>query len=92
MTKPPVTSSEPILQDETSRITDILMNQIGEFEVESALTIVCNFAGQLVAAVCGGKPSSIQKYTQSLSENIRRAAITKILYDDAQARKEKKWH
>ena len=89
MTKPPIPASGAPLQDEVSRITNIIMEQIGMADVESALTVVCNLAGQLVASFRDGKPSDILKHSESMAENIRRA---KILYDDAQARKGKMWH
>ena len=92
MVKPPIPPIAAPLQDEVTRLTNIIMEQIGESDVESALTVVCNLAGQLVASIADGKPSNIQKHTESLAENIRRAAITKILHDDAIARKEKAWH
>lgn len=88
----PIQSDAGPLQDEVTRLTNIIMGQLGESDVESALCVVCNLAGQLVASLADGKPSGIVAQTKSLSENIRRAAIAKILYDDAQARKEKQWH
>ncbi len=80
------------LEDEVTRITNIIMEQIGETDVESALTVVCNLAGQLVASLAEGTPSGIKKHSDFLTENIRRAAITKILHDDAKTRGEKTWH
>ena len=79
------------LQDEVTRITNIIMEQIGQADVESALCVVCNLAGQLVAALSEGRPSGINEQTKSLAESIRRASITKILYDDEKIRKEKTW-
>ncbi len=92
MDHPPTPPSAAPLQDEVARLTNIIMEQIGTTDVESALTVICSLAGQLVASLADGKPSAIQEHTESLAENIRRAAITKILHDDAQARKEKVWH
>ena len=92
MDKPPVPSSEDPLQDEVARLTNIIMEQIGNTDVESALCVVCNLAGQLVASLSEGKPSGIKMHTESLAENIRQAAITKLLYDDAKLREEKTWH
>lgn len=86
---PPIIATEDPLQDEVARLTNIIMAQIGPIDVESALCVVCNLAGQLVAALAEGKPSGIIEQTKSLAENIRRAAITKILYDDELIRKEK---
>ena len=92
MDKPsPPKPAPPPLQDEVGRITSVIMEQIGQLDIESALTVVCNLAGQLVASTADGRPSEIMSLTEGLMENIRRAAITKILYDDSQARKEKAW-
>ncbi len=79
------------LEDEVARITKIIMDQIGQHEVGAALTVVCNLAGQLIASLADGQPSAIQKWSDSLGENMRQAAITKILHDDAKARKDKVW-
>ncbi len=92
MNNTPVPESDGPLQDEVVRFTNIIMGQIGTIDVETALTVLCNLAGQLVAFLSDGKPSGIKTHTESLSENIRRAAIAKILYDDAKARKEETCH
>ncbi len=84
---PPSLPVPPSLQDEVGRVTGIIMEHIGQTDIESALTVVCNLAGQLVASVADGRPSEIMSLTEGLLENIRRAAITKILHDDAIARK-----
>jgi len=84
--------SDVPLENDLTRITRIIMEQIGQLEVESALCVVCNLAGQFVAHLSAGRPSGIAEQTKLLSENIRRAAIAKILYDDVQSRKEQKWH
>lgn len=91
MADPSPPPAPPPFQDEVGRITSIIMEQIGRLDVESALTVVCNLAGQLVASVADGQPSAIRSHSEGLLENIRRAAITKILYDDSQARKERAW-
>ncbi len=91
MVNPIPTSGAP-LQDEVSRMTDIIMGQIGGTDVESALTVVCSLAGQLVAALSEGRPSGITKHTESLAENIRRAAIAKLLCDDSKKKKTRKCH
>lgn len=88
---PPPPSGAPI-QDEVTRLTNIIMGQIGTTDVESALTVICNLAGQLVASLSEGKPSGVKEYSISLAENIRFAAITKLLHDDEKKRKEKPCH
>ena len=88
---PPPDIGAPI-QDEVTRLTLIIMEQIGNTDVESALTVICNLAGQLVASLSEGKPSGVKAHTDSLAENIRCAAIAKLLHDDDQTRKVKTWH
>lgn len=91
MTTPKVPDSGAPLQDEVSRITDKILGGIGQCDLESALTVVCNIAGQLIAALAQGKPSAIQEHSKSVGENIRTAAIAKLLYDDAQYREHQTW-
>lgn len=80
------------IQDEVTRITNIIMEQIGNTDVESALTVICNLAGQLVCALSEGRPSDIKSRVESIAENIRCAAIAKLLHDDEIKRKTKTWH
>lgn len=74
------------LQDEVSQITDAILAKIGQCDLESALTVVCNIAGQLIAGLSEGRPSGIKAHSESVAENIRRAAIAKLLYEDARNR------
>lgn len=75
-------------QEEIDRITNTVVDALGECDVESALTVVCNLAGQLVAMLSGGVPSRVQSHANNLAENIKKAAIVKLLYDDDQRRRE----
>lgn len=81
-----VSSNAPI-KDEVVRITNAVVDALGTADLESALTVVCNIGGQLVAALSDGKPSAIREHAKSLTENIMRAAIAKVLHDDTQRRK-----
>lgn len=75
-------------QEEIERITNTVVDALGECDIESALTVICNLAGQLVAVLSGGIPSRVQSHGNNLAENIKKAAIVKLLYDDDQRRRE----
>ncbi len=71
---------------EVERITDTIVAELGDVDLESALTVVCNLAGQLICALAQGRPSGIQEHGDVVAENIKKAAITKMLYDDDRRR------
>lgn len=73
-------------QEEVVRITNAVVDALGECDLESALTVVCNIAGQLVAALSDGKPAEAQRHMQSVAANISKAATTKM-FADAEKRK-----
>lgn len=75
------------VQDEVERITNVMMEALGECDLESALTVLCNLAGQLVATMSEGKPSLVQRHGNIIAENVKKAAIAKLLYDDEKTRK-----
>ena len=89
---PPAPDIGAPFQDEVTRLTNIIMEQIGGTDVESALTVICGLAGQLVASLSEGRPSDVKAHADSLAGNIRNAAITKLLHDDEKLRKERTWH
>lgn len=74
-------------QDEVTRITNAIIEQLGDVDLESALTVLYNLSGQLVAALANNKPSGIQHHANNMAENIKKAAIAKTIYDDEQRRK-----
>lgn len=74
------------IQDEVERVTGVVLEALGTCDLESALTVVCNIAGHLVAALSEGKPSGVQQHGDSVAENIKKAAIAKLLHDDKQRR------
>ncbi len=84
---PPINGNGPI-QGEVMRITEKIVEELGVIDLESGLTVICNLAGQLVCALAGGKPTGIKIYAESLAENIRAAAVTKMLHDDAVRREQ----
>lgn len=74
--------------DEVTRVTNVIVDALGSVDLESALTVVCNIAGQLICALSEDKPSLIQQHGNMVAENVKKAAITKLLYDDANRRVE----
>lgn len=75
------------IDDEVTRITNAVVEALGTCDIESALTVVCNLGGQLIAHLSGGQPSKVQAYGNSVAENMKKAAITKLFHDDEQRRK-----
>lgn len=80
-------------QNEIARITNIIVDALDEVDLESALTVICNLAGQLVCALAEGRPSGIKEHGKDMAENIMKAAIAKALHDDQKRREaEEKIH
>lgn len=75
-------------QDEVTRITNAVMEQMGECDLESALTVLCNILGQCVATLADGKPSAIQRHGDSIAENVKKAAIARMWADDEKRRQQ----
>ncbi len=73
-------------QDEITRVTNVIVDALGQMDLESGLTVICNLAGQLVCALAEGRPSDIKKHGNNMADNIMKAAIAKALYDDAKRR------
>lgn len=69
-------------QDEVLRITNNIIEQLGECDLESALTVLCGLTGQIVAELSNGQPSEVKRHANSVAENIRKAAIAKLLHDN----------
>jgi len=74
-------------QDEVERITNLIIADFGTVDLETALTVVCNLAGQLICSLAEGRPSGIQAHGDSVAENIKKAAITLMLHQDSERRK-----
>ena len=70
------------IEDQVPVITNVIVAALGTVDLETALTVVCNLAGQIVATLSEGRPSGIQAHADSLAENIKKAAILKMLHDD----------
>ena len=75
-------------RDEIARITNVIVDALGGVDLESALTVVYNLAGQLVCALAKGQPSGIKEHGNDMANNIMKAAIAKALHDDAKRREE----
>lgn len=71
---------------EIERITNVIVEELGDVDLESALTVVCNLAGQLVCTLAQGRPSGIQEHGDNMAENIKKAAIAKMFHDDDKRR------
>ena len=74
-------------QDQVEVITNKIVVELGSVDLETALTVICSLAGQVVAALSEGRPSSIQAHADSLASNIKKAAIIKMLHDDDERRR-----
>ncbi len=72
--------------DEVKRLTDAIIDSCGDVDLETALTAICNLAGQLVAALAEGNPTNIKMHSDSVCFHIRKVATAKMLYDDQKAR------
>lgn len=75
-------------QDQIARITNIIIEALDEVDLESALTVVYNLAGQLVCALAEGRPSGIKEHGKVMADNIMKAAMLKAIHDDAKRREE----
>jgi len=84
MTETPETDGPD--KEEVKRITDAIIEACGPVDLESALTAICNLAGQLVAALANGNPTDIRMHGDSVCSHIRKVATAKMLYDDQKAR------
>lgn len=73
-------------KEEVVRITDAIIDACGPVDLESALTAVCNIAGQLIAALSGGAPATLQRHSASVHDHIHKVAVAKLLYDDQKRR------
>lgn len=73
-------------KEEVKRITDTIIEACGPCDLESALTAICNLAGQIVAALADGSPAEAERHGNSVSIHIRKVAIAKMLYDDQKQR------
>ncbi len=73
-------------KEEVTRITNIIIRECGGIDLESALTAICNLAGQLVCALAEGSPQRLAIQSDSVHNHIHKVAVAKLLYDDQKAR------
>lgn len=73
---------------EMERLTHTIMTDLHGADLESALTVLCGILGHLVATLAEGQLVMVSRHALSVGENVRRAAVAKLLYDDEQRRKE----
>lgn len=66
--------------------TNAVLLALGDCDLETALTVLCSILGHCVAAMSEQKPSLVQKYGTAVAENVKKAAIAKLLHEDAQRR------
>lgn len=77
-------SQDPVLRGK--RQLAAVMEALNDATVEEALTVCVNIAGHLCAQMSGGRPSAIRDNANNIAENIKTAAIAKILHDDEKRR------
>ncbi len=74
--------------EEVEHLTNVICETLGNVDLESILTVLCNLLGQLVCTLADGKPSGIQTHGDCIAENVKKAAIAKMFYDDDKRRRE----
>lgn len=77
------------IPDEVERITGVIMENLGSCDLESALTVICGIAGQLVAHMSEGRPGDVRAHSLSIAENIKRAGYTHLTYLHEKKQREK---
>ena len=74
------------IKAEVDRITATIMKELGDCDLESALTVLCGILGQVVGELSEQRPSAIQKQTNIIAENIKTAAIARVMEKDDKRR------
>ncbi len=74
--------------EEAKRLTNLVIEAVGDVDMVTFITVICNMGGQVVAHLADGKPSLIRLHANSIAENIKMKAIAKMLADDAARREE----
>lgn len=67
--------------EEIRRITNAIMEHLGECNLEAGLTVLCGIGGQLVAQLSKGNLSNVKTMSRDLAENICRAGYTKLIHE-----------
>lgn len=67
--------------EEVTRITNKVVDVLGECDLVSAMTVMCNLTGQMVASLSNGNFTAVERHAQSVAENVKMAARTKLIHD-----------
>ncbi|AAT69503.1 gp27 [Alphaproteobacteria phage PhiJL001] len=70
------------IQDLSKEVTKVLAGQ----DLEIAMTVMVGMVGQLVCHLREGNLAEIEKESQAVAINVRRAAIAKAIHDADQKR------
>lgn len=69
-------------KSDVTEMTNKIVDQLGTCDLDTALMVLCNLLGQVIAAQSDMKPSLIQKIGDNVAENVKAAAIKKIMHDN----------
>lgn len=86
MSKPPVVDTGAPIVEEQVRLTNIVLQALGTCDMETAVTVLTNILGHVVAEMSQGRPSEVQKVGHRVAETVKMAAIAKLLHEDDQRR------
>ncbi len=76
--------------EEARRLSNVVMEAVGEVDMVTFITVLVNLGGQIVAELSERKPSLIQQHADSFAENLKIVAIEKLMRDDAARRIQQK--
>ncbi len=71
---------------EIIRLTNVIVEELGTVDLDTALLVLSNLCGQIIANISEGRPSQVKTGCETLSENVKKAAIAKMVYDDERRR------
>lgn len=63
---------------EVDRIAAVIMSELGQADLESAMTVLCSISGQVVAAVSEGRLGDVKLHVDNMAQNIHRVAIVQL--------------
>ncbi len=73
--------------DEIVETTNKVVDALNAVDLDTSLAVLSNLSGQIIADMAHGQPSAIKTGCATMVENIRRAAIAKLMHDDEERRK-----
>lgn len=74
-------TSVPDSQAEVKRITDTIMEGLGDCTLQDALTVICGIGGHLVASICEGRLGDAKLMAANVGLNMHKSALAKMLRD-----------